>query len=46
MSLTVPTTPSEETEALMHRIIGCALTVHRELGPGVLVGIYATALCL
>ena len=32
------------TDELITRIIGCALTVHRELGPGFLESIYATAL--
>jgi GxxExxY protein len=30
----------------MHRTIGCALAVHRALGPGFLESIYREALCL
>ena len=35
---------SPEADALITRIIGCALTVHRVLGPGFLESIYAAAL--
>jgi len=35
-----------EIDRLVHRIIGCGLTVHRELGPGFLESIYQKALCL
>ena len=33
-----------ETDDLITRIIGCALTVHRALGPGFLESIYSAAL--
>ena len=35
-----------ETDELITRIIGCALVVHRQLGPGFLESIYSTALGL
>ena len=34
-----------ETE-LTKRIIGCALEVHRRLGPGLLENVYESALCI
>ena len=30
----------------MHQTIGCAITVHKTLGPGFLESIYRTAMCL
>ncbi len=33
-------------DPLTERIIGCALAVHRELGPGLLEGTYEAALCI
>ena len=41
--------PIKESEALKHlteRIIGCAIEVHRQLGPGLLEGTYEAALCI
>ncbi len=32
-------------EALSEKVIGCCIEVHRELGPGLLEGIYEAALC-
>jgi len=33
----------DELESLVHRTIGCCITVHRALGPGLLEGIYSRA---
>jgi GxxExxY protein len=46
MPLQISSTLPVETEEIISRIIGCALAVHRELGPGFLERIYSTALCL
>lgn len=35
-----------DLEDLMHKVIGCALEVHRHLGVGFLETIYRTAMCL
>ena len=32
-------------EALIHRVIGCCIRVHREVGPGLLERIYQSAVC-
>jgi len=35
-----------EINTVTHRIIGCAIEVHRVLGPGLLEPNYETALCI
>jgi GxxExxY protein len=44
--LKVPSSLSDELEELIYRTIGCCITVHRTLGPGLLEGIYSRAICL
>lgn len=36
----------DEVEALIHRVIGYCIRVHRELGPGLLERIYRRAVCI
>jgi GxxExxY protein len=36
----------EGRDQLTERIIGCAIDVHRELGPGLLESVYETPLCI
>jgi GxxExxY protein len=36
----------EETNELTEKIIGCAIEVHRQLGPGLLEATYEAALCV
>ena len=36
----------QENDPLTERIIGCAIEVHRELGPGLLESIYEAALAV
>ena len=38
--------PGPEINALTRRIIGCAIEVHRVLGPGLLEPLYETAVCM
>ncbi|XAL98804.1 GxxExxY protein [Phycisphaeraceae bacterium D3-23] len=38
--------PSEEVDALAHRVIGAAIEVHRTLGPGHLESVYEKAMCV
>ena len=42
----LPTRLDEKTEKEIETIIGCAIRVHRELGPGFLEAVYRNALCL
>jgi len=44
--LKIPSQLSDDLESLIHRTIGCCISVHRELGPGLLEGIYRRAVCL
>ncbi|HEX5736188.1 MAG TPA: GxxExxY protein [Blastocatellia bacterium] len=36
----------DDVNKLTERIIGCAIEVHRQLGPGLLEGTYEAALCI
>ena len=48
-NVTVAAAPVKENVALKQlteRIIGCAIEVHRQLGPGLLEGTYEAALCI
>jgi GxxExxY protein len=44
-TVSISTLP-QATDDLLTRIIGCAIAVHRELGPGFLESIYAAALAI
>ena len=37
---------TEDVELIVERTIGCCISVHRELGPGLLESIYVRAVCL
>ena len=43
---TVSTREQEDHRRLTEKIIGCAIEVHRQLGPGLLEGSYLAALCI
>jgi GxxExxY protein len=43
---TAPSPEAESLNKLTERIIGCAIEVHRQLGPGLLEGTYESALCI
>jgi GxxExxY protein len=38
--------PSREVDAIAHQLIGAAIAVHRELGPGFLESVYERALAI
>ena len=44
--LRMPSPLDDELEALIHRVIGYCISVHRELGPGLLEHIYRRAICI
>jgi GxxExxY protein len=44
--LQVPSHLPADVEELVTRVIGCCITVHRALGPGLLEGIYSRAICI
>ncbi len=41
-----PVTDAQALKQLTERIIGCAIEVHKQLGPGLLEGTYEAALCI
>jgi GxxExxY protein len=44
--LRIPSPLSPEAESVMSQTIGCAIAVHRALGPGFLESIYRKAMCI
>ena len=44
--LRVPSPLPQEIERLVYQTLGCCITVHRELGPGLLESTYARAVCI
>jgi hypothetical protein len=41
-----PNEPDQELDRLAHQVIGAAIEVHRQLGPGLLEGVYENAICI
>jgi GxxExxY protein len=46
MTLRIQSPLSDEIELIIERIIGCAIEVHRRLGPGFVEGIYEDAMTI
>src|SRR5213083_2794834 len=44
--LRVPSPFTDEFEDLVRRVIGCCITVHRALGPGLVEAAYQRAVCI
>ena len=44
--LKIPSPLPDDVEQLMHDTIGCCITVHRALGPGLLERIYSRGVCV
>ena len=38
--------PDSHLDRLAHQVIGAAIEVHRQLGPGLLEPVYETAMCI
>ena len=44
--LRIPSPFSDDFEELIRRVIGCCITVHRALGPGLIEAAYQRAVCM